>query len=37
MDSVAPDVSSYAWGHKYLSLLYPSKLDDYHNPDFQRF
>jgi 5-methylcytosine-specific restriction protein B len=37
MDQRAPDVSAYAWGHKYLSLLYPSKLDDYHNPDFQRF
>jgi len=37
MNSVAPDVSNSAWGHKYFSLLYPEKLDDFHNPDYQRF
>jgi 5-methylcytosine-specific restriction enzyme B len=37
MDSVAPDVSNLAWGHKYFSLLFPDKLDDYHNADLQRF
>ena len=37
MDSVAPDVSNMAWGHKYFSLLFPDKLDDYHNADLQRF
>lgn len=37
MDLVAPDVSGTSWGHKYFSLLYPDKLDDYHNPDYQRF
>ena len=37
MDRVAPDVSNSAWGHKYFSLLFPEKLDDYHNPDYQRF
>ncbi|GAI27526.1 unnamed protein product, partial [marine sediment metagenome] len=37
MDEIAPSVSDTAWGHKYLSLLYPDKLDDYHNPDYQRF
>jgi 5-methylcytosine-specific restriction protein B len=31
MDSVAPDVSNLAWGHKYFSLLFPDKLDDYHS------
>ncbi len=36
MDKLAPDVSSYAWGHKYLSLLFPTILDDYHNPDYQK-
>ena len=36
MDQLAPDVSSYAWGHKYLSLLFPDLLDDYHNPDYQK-
>jgi len=37
MDSLAPDVSRAAWGHKYFSMLYSDKLDDYHNPDYQRF
>jgi len=37
MDRLAPDVSNLVWGHKYFSLLYPDKLDDYHNPDYQRF
>ncbi len=37
MDELAPDVSKLAWGHKYFSLLYPEKLDDYHSPDWQRF
>ena len=34
---VAPDVSRLGWGHKYFSLMYPDKLDDYHNSMFQRF
>jgi 5-methylcytosine-specific restriction protein B len=33
----APDVSDLAWGHKYFSLLFPDKLDDYHNHRWQRF
>ncbi|MSQ48744.1 MAG: AAA family ATPase [Deltaproteobacteria bacterium] len=37
LDQVAPDVSNLAWGHKYLSLIYPDKLDDYHAPHYQRF
>lgn len=37
MAQVAPDVHDTAWGHKYFSLLYPDRLDDYHIPDFQRF
>ena len=37
MDNLAPTNSDTAWGHKYLSLLYPDKLDDYHMPDYQRF
>jgi len=37
MDRVAPDVSNTAWGHKYFSLLFADKLDDYHNPHYQRF
>jgi 5-methylcytosine-specific restriction protein B len=37
LDRDAPDVSNLAWGHKYFSLVFPDKLDDYHNPDYQRF
>lgn len=37
MERVAPNVSDYAWGHKYFHLLYPEKLDDFHNPNYQRF
>ena len=36
MDQVAPDVSRLAWGHKYLSLLHPDRLDDYHSEFHQR-
>lgn len=37
MKRVAPTVSNLGWGHKYFSLLYPEKLDDFHNVDYQRF
>lgn len=37
LDAAAPDVSNLAWGHKYFSILFPDKLDDYHNADLQRF
>ncbi|WDQ14566.1 AAA family ATPase [Rhodopirellula sp. P2] len=37
MDELAPEVSKLAWGHKYFSLLYPEKLDDFHSPDWQHF
>jgi 5-methylcytosine-specific restriction protein B len=37
MKRVAPDVNDSSWGHKYFSLLFPDKLDDYHNLDYQRF
>lgn len=37
IEQVAPDVQDTAWGHKYLSLLFPDKLDDYHAPAYQRF
>ena len=37
LDRIAPRVSDLAWGHKYFSLMHPDKLDDYHNPDYQRF
>jgi len=35
--NAAPDVADSAWGHKYLSLLFPDLLDDYHSPVHQRF
>ena len=37
LDQTAPDVSPTAWGHKYFSLMYPNKLDDYHVEIYQRF
>ncbi len=37
MDELAPDVSGLAWGHKYFSLFFPNKLDDFHSPLWQRF
>ncbi|MBP8106521.1 MAG: AAA family ATPase [Caldilineaceae bacterium] len=37
MDEVAPDVSRMAWGHKYFSLLFPDKLDDYHVASYGHF
>jgi 5-methylcytosine-specific restriction protein B len=36
LDEVAPDVCRLAWGHKYVSLLFPDKLDDYHAEYVQR-
>ncbi len=33
----APDVADSAWGHKYLSLLFPEQLDDFHVADYQSF
>jgi 5-methylcytosine-specific restriction enzyme B len=34
---VAPDVQSTSWGHKYLSLIHNTKLDDFHVEQYQRF
>ena len=34
---VAPDVQDSSWGHKYLALIHPNKLDDYHALSYQRF
>lgn len=33
----AADIIGLAWAHKYLSLLFPDKLDDFHNQEWQRF
>ena len=32
----APTIADLAWAHKYLSLLFSDKLDDYHNHKWQR-
>lgn len=32
-----PNVGLTAWGHKYFSLLFPDKLDEYHMASYQRF
>jgi 5-methylcytosine-specific restriction protein B len=37
LSRIAPAVSDSAWGHKFFSLMHPGKLDDYHNPEYQRF
>lgn len=37
MNRVAPTVSSKAWGHKYFSLLFPGKLDEYHVEEYGKF
>ncbi len=34
---VAPDVQDSVWGHKYLSLIHPDKVDGYHALSYQRF
>ena len=36
-NSGALNVRNSAWAHKYLSLLFSDKLDDFHNPVYQRF
>lgn len=37
MDRLAPDVSRLAWGHKYFSMMFPEKLEQFHSPFYQRF
>lgn len=37
LEQVAPDVEDTAWGHKYLCLLFPDILDDFHVAEFQRY
>jgi 5-methylcytosine-specific restriction protein B len=36
LNEVASDVCRLAWGHKYVSLLFPDKLDDFHAESYQR-
>jgi 5-methylcytosine-specific restriction enzyme B len=37
LEERATSVADTAWGHKYFSLLFPEKLDDYHATSFQRY
>jgi 5-methylcytosine-specific restriction enzyme B len=37
LNHVAPDLSDVAWGHKYFSLLFPEKLDGFHNHNYQHY
>jgi len=37
IETAAPDLYDLAWVHKYFSLLYPSRLDDFHMESYQRF
>ncbi|GCE23610.1 AAA family ATPase [Dictyobacter kobayashii] len=37
MSRLASSVYNSAWGHKYFSLLYPDKIDDFHSPEYARF
>lgn len=33
----APDIFDKGWAHKYWHMLFPDKLDDYHNEKWQRY
>ena len=37
LEKQASDICGLAWSHKYWSLLFPEKLDDFHNERFQRY
>ena len=37
LEKQAPDICRLAWSHKYWSLLFPGKLDDFHNERWQRY
>jgi 5-methylcytosine-specific restriction enzyme B len=37
LDRAAPDLSDSSWGHKYFGLLFPDKLDDFHQEEYQHF
>ena len=37
MDEHGRSAGAWSWGHKYFHLMFPDKLDDFHNEDFQRF
>jgi 5-methylcytosine-specific restriction protein B len=35
--SAMPTLYGAGWAHKYLALLFPDRIDDYHSYDYQRF
>src|SRR6185312_10632164 len=37
LERQAADIVGVAWAHKYWSLLFPDKLDDFHNERWQRY
>jgi 5-methylcytosine-specific restriction protein B len=37
LEKQTPDICGLAWAHKYWSLLFPEKLDDFHSERFQRY
>src|SRR5687768_7168075 len=37
LEREASDICGLAWSHKYWSLLFPAKLDDFHNARLQRY
>jgi len=37
MDEHITEAGGWSWGHKYFHLVFPHKLDDFHNEEFQRF
>jgi 5-methylcytosine-specific restriction protein B len=37
LKKVSPDIEDTAWGHKYLSLIFPDVLDDFHVASYQRY
>lgn len=37
LEEQAPNICGLAWAHKYWSLLFPEKLDDFHNERYQRY
>lgn len=37
LDTEIKGLANNGWVHKYYHMLYPSKIDDYHSPDWQKF
>jgi len=37
LNKVMPDLVNLAFVHKYFSLLFPEKIDDYHNSDYHKY